>query len=205
MPKRKPSKPPSAPKVKRTRSPKKVPHYAEVVRLRVERAVIKFDHVEDPDLTDAIAKAGKLAKNLPDDAWVPEYFDPSLYVPIVTDVTTESDVAEFLEPGEQFDPEIALEGLDRTRFMILSADIESGEGEIALQPWFVVDRPSLIMADICRDWVWDLEKLGIIHLADRLDAMIKGAPVKPSDRILFASRMVSGPKPKPEPKTKPKK
>ena len=37
-----------------------------------------------------------------------------------------------------------------TRF--LKGNCDTGEGELALQPWLQVDEPELLASDLCRGW-----------------------------------------------------
>ena len=72
-----------------------------------------------------------------------------------------------------------------TRFVLLSGNLDTGEGEVIGQPWLSADLPNLLISDIARDWIEELESLGLTGLSDRFDELRAGSPPQPSDLVRF--------------------
>lgn len=168
------------------RSPRRSKYYVRVARLRIETAVIEVDAANDDEAGQmALAEAMRLSPK----AWTPEPFDDANYGPHVDTMVT----------GEDFDPPVELNLTDvatlfadtETRYLLLKASGDGYEGDVVLEPWFIVDHPDLLASDLTRDWIAALNRLGVTHLSERLDDLAAGEPAKPSDRILF-----SAPKPR---------
>jgi hypothetical protein len=71
------------------------------------------------------------------------------------------------------------------RFVFLSGNLATGEGDVICQPWLIIEPPDLLMSDIARDWIDKLKALGLTSLSDRLDDLRAGAPPMPSDFVRF--------------------
>ena len=72
-----------------------------------------------------------------------------------------------------------------TRFILLSGNLDTGEGEVIGQPWLSVELPDLLISDIAHDWIEKLEALGLTGLSDRFDELRAGSPPQPSDLVRF--------------------
>ena len=120
---------------------------------------------------------------MPPKAWTSAPFDDASYGPHVDTMVT----------GEDFDPpaELRAEAAAKlladieTRYLLLKASGDGDEGNVVLEPWFIVDQPDLLASDLTRDWIAALERLGLTYLSERLDDLAAGGSAKPSDRILF--------------------
>ena len=142
--------------------------------------------MEATDHKDAERKALELVEQLPQEARTTNPFDPNVYKPHLetmiaedefsaTDVPNRERAAEFLADSE-------------TRNLLLKADGDGADGDILLQPWFIVDHADLLAPDLCRDWIGSLNELGLTYMSERLDDLAGGSPLIPSDRILFDPR-----------------
>lgn len=161
-------------------------HYAQVARLRLETAIIEFEaDTGNDDGAQQIAE--QEAKRLPQSAWRLQPFDRKAYAPFVMSLLDETEVDECqeLNPRKSVDPHKLVDVSGATCFTLLSADLDTGEGDLIRQPWLDVDPPSLLLSDIARDWTDKLEALGLTNLADRLDELMEGSQLAPSDLIRF--------------------
>ncbi len=164
------------------RSPKRVKYYVRLARPRIETAIVEVEAADD---TEAQRKALSQATRMPPTAWTTDPFVRAKYQPHVETMVTGAD----FDPPIELVPEYAAELLaePETRYLLLKASGDGDEGDVVLEPWFVVDRPDLLASDLTRDWIAALECLGITHMSERLDDLAAGSRPKPSDRILFAA------------------
>jgi hypothetical protein len=175
----------------------RVSHLVRVARIRVETAVVRIEG-NDRDDEDAEREAIEKAELLPDDAWVMQSFDETAYRPHVQSMISREEIAELTQEGRSADAELADLG-EAIHYQLLKANCDTGEGELALQPWLEVDRPDvggeqIGPLDLCRGWIGALEELGLTHLSERLDDLSAGSPPMPSDLVLFNVKRRSPPK-----------
>jgi hypothetical protein len=182
-----------------------IKHYATVVRIRIETALVEFDAPDDLDAATIVAR--DVAEGLPDDAWTLDPYDDASYRPHVHAICDEFQLAEFHEPGEvagdlrsQVD-----EAASECRYLLLRGNLEDGSGDVIWQPWLKTDPPDLLSSDIAAEWIYDLRAPGIDQKSHRLDEIAGGAKPMPSDKILFAEPGPDDPKPRRKKARKPKK
>ena len=164
-------------------SPRRLKFHVLVARPRIDTAIVEVEATDDEE---AERKALEKATRLPTAAWGTQPFDPSAYRPHVENMIAED---EFTTTGQP-DGERVAELLDETetRYLLLKANCDTAEGDVLLQPWFVVDQPDLLASDLSRDWHASLQELGLTHMSQRLDDLAGGTPPMPSDQILFGAR-----------------
>jgi hypothetical protein len=170
----------------------RVSHLMRVARIRVETALVEIEG-DDRDDEEAEREAIGKAQLLPDDAWVMQPFDESAYRPHVQSMISREELTELAKEGRSADAALADLG-EAVHYQILKANCDTGEGELALQPWLQVDEPDLLASDLCRGWIDALEGLGLTHLSERLDDLNAGSPPMPSDLVLFNVKRRSPPK-----------
>ncbi|MGO8780254.1 MAG: hypothetical protein ACLQKK_15280, partial [Rhodomicrobium sp.] len=110
--------------------------------------------------------------------------------PFVMSIVDETEVGELCEapsPNRAIDPYELVDASSVTRFVLLSGNLDTGEGEVISQPWLSVDLPNLLISDIAHDWIKKLEALGLTGLSDRLDELREGSPPQPSDLVRFGA------------------
>jgi hypothetical protein len=162
------------------RSPRRSKYYVRVARPRIETAVVEVEAVDDEE---AEQRALEQATQLSEACWAIEPFDMGAYGPHVDKMVSGDD----FDPVVELDRDQATELLAETatHYLLLRADCNAGEGEVVVQPWFVVDDPDLLASDLTRDWLRSLEQLRLTYMSERLDDLASGETPKPSDRILF--------------------
>lgn len=161
-------------------SPRRSKYYVRVARPRIETAVVEVDAVDDEE---AEQRAHEQATQLSEASWALEPFDIGSYRTHVDTMVSGDD----FDPVVQLDRDQATELLAETatHYLLLRADCDAGEGEVVVQPWFVVDDPDLLASDLTREWLRSLEQLRLTYMSERLDDLASGETPKPSDRILF--------------------
>ena len=167
---------------------RRVSHLVRVARIRVETAVVEIKG-DDRDDEEAERQAIEKAELFSDDVWVMQPFDESAYRPHVQSMIPREELAELVKEGRSADAALAELG-EAVHYQVLKANCDTGEGELALQPWLQVDEPDLL----CRGWIDALEDLGLTHLSERLDDLTAGSPPMPSDLVLFNVKRRSPPK-----------
>lgn len=170
----------------------RVSHLVRVARIRVETALVEIEG-DDRDDEEAERQAIEKAKSLPDDVWVMQPFEEAAYRPHVQSMISREEIAELTEEGRSADAALAELG-EAIHYQPLTANCDTGEGELALQPWLQVDEPDLLASDLCRGWIGALEELGLTLLSERLDDLSAGSPPMPSDLVLFNVKRRSPPK-----------
>ena len=138
---------------------RRVSHVVRVARIRVETAVVEIEG-DDRDDEEAARQAIEKAELLPDDVWVMQPFDESAYRPHVQSMISREEIAELTQEGRSADAELADLG-EAIYYQLLKANCDTGEGELALQPWLAVDEPDLLSSDLCRGWIDALQELGL--------------------------------------------
>jgi hypothetical protein len=132
---------------------KKQRHYVRVCRPRFEIAIVEM---EEADSENAKIGAVAVAASLPAKAWKMLPFDKERYFPHVEECTTDSDM-----DAAAFGDESKEELIERFRnvrddrgkaYLLLMADIESGEGEVIAEPWCNCSDPGALELDIANDW-----------------------------------------------------
>ena len=121
-------------------------HYAQVARLRVETAIIEFD-VDPNDVEGAQTIAEQRANQLRQSSWHLEPFDADEYAPFVMSIVHETEVDEIRQeraPIGTVDPQKQVDVTGEIRFVLLSGNLSTGEGEIICQPWLTMDPPDLL-------------------------------------------------------------
>jgi hypothetical protein len=169
------------------RKPDQVTYVAQVARVRIETAVVKIK-ADASKAEDAIAKAIVRAKQLPAAAWTMEPYDPNSYRPHVQEIATQDELEEDRQRGGPASDEELIDAREHTRYLLLTANSETAEGDVILQPWLVVDQPDLLASDLCREWIAALQSLGLTHMSERLDDLAAGGRPRPSDRVMFAAK-----------------
>jgi hypothetical protein len=139
-------------------------HYVRVCRPRFEIAVLEIDADDDDQAEDmAVGQAIKL----PAAGWHLLSFDDEAYQPHVESCHSEHTIDANVEdePGEREEyikelqsPERA-EAMHCVRYLLLYADVGTGEGSVIFEPWFPVGEPQLLEHDLAGDWVRELEAI----------------------------------------------
>lgn len=140
---------------------------AKLVRLRFEVAEVDVDVANDDGVSahgNASHKVAELlakraADRLPDCQWEDQtslYSDR--YDPWVAWLISEHDVDA--DGGESLDEYAKDEQpLEDLSYLLLEADLFSGEGRLIMQPWFNADNQGLLEADVIGDWIAELRNL----------------------------------------------
>jgi hypothetical protein len=169
---------------------KRVSHLVRVARIRVETAVVAIEG-DDKDDEEAERQAIEKAQLFSDDVWVMRPFDESAYRPHVESMVSREELAELAKEGGSADAALADLG-EAVHYQILKANCDTGEGELALQPWLQIDEPDLLASDLCGGWI-DAggprpdPSVGAPGRSDRGQSM-------PSDLVLFNVKRRSPPK-----------
>jgi hypothetical protein len=144
-----------------------------VARLRIEVAEFHLDFADNDvgshpqTVADAVSALAQLsARELPESSWQDgtELFDYE-YQPWTIEVLSEEELGpdepEASDEDEEIDPEEFLERepLRWTKYLLLEADTNAGEGRLIVQPWFRADEPDLMESDLIGDWIADLEAI----------------------------------------------
>ena len=168
-------------------------HFVQVARIRIETAILGID-VDESDDADVEREAIETANSIADVDWVMQPFDRASYQPHVQSIISQEEIDELEEIGSTKSVEALVDANDDIRYLLLQADTASGEANVVLQPWLVVDEPNLLTSDLCREWLASLEELGLTHMSERLDDLASGAPMQTSDQIMFGARRQRKPK-----------
>jgi hypothetical protein len=98
------------------------------------------------DRDEAVDKAKKKAAKISDHFWQGE-FRPGDYGIDALTVLSDSDFEPDEVPGEYMS-----ECADDFRYMLLKANIDSGEGVLLVEPWLRDSGDPLLAADLLKDW-----------------------------------------------------
>ena len=175
------------------RQRKQPSHFVQVARIRIETTIFGIDVDEDDD-ADVEREAIETANSIADVDWVMQPFDRASYQPHVQSIISQEEIEELEEIGSTKSVETSVDANDDIRYLLLQADTASGEANVVLQPWLVVDEPNLLTSDLCREWLASLKELGLTHMSERLDDLASGAPMQTSDQIMFGARRQRKPK-----------
>lgn len=143
-------------------------------RVRLVRPVFQYVdvEVEAEEESEALSSALAGAETVPDSEWHGN-FDPDEYG---ADAVAVDDTAEI-------DEEIFESIAGEKKYLLLKADIDSGEGEVLYQPW-MREISDLMVADLCSDWSGELaeaEEVGAERFYDWLERharFLKDGPAK---------------------------
>ncbi len=129
---------------KRPSKLKKIKHAVQVVRFRMEYAIVEFDAVPSQDETKIKTTAEKLAAKLPDAEWKIQKFNRRTNKAHAVKVASQEDVDDCLkDSGERrrakWFANLVEDSPHSVRYMVLRGDQESGEGEVLNEPWFETD------------------------------------------------------------------
>ncbi len=149
----------------------KTKFYVRLTRPVFQVAVLE---VEAGDHEEAVAIALNNAENIEDIDWIGE-FDPESYT---------YDTQYVIETDEADEAFMFYELNDSQKYLLLSANTDSGEGETVYQPWMTTIG-DLMTADMGGDWVEQLKELrdeGINeyykHLEELQSQSVKKGPAK---------------------------
>ena len=159
---------------------RQISHLVQVARVRIETAVVEIEG-GDIDDEEAERQAIEEAEFLPREVWTLQPFDANANRPHVQAMLSHD---EFAENGKTLHTEL-VNASEPIRYLLLKANCDTGEADLVLQPWLVVDQPDLLASDLVRAWIDVLQDLGVTHLSQRLDDLAAGSPPLPSDQVLF--------------------
>lgn len=143
-------------------------------RVRLVRPVFQYVdmEVEAGEEYEAVSTALEGAGTIPDGEWRGN-FDPEEYGVDAVHVTEAAGV----------DEEMFTSIAEEKKYLLLKADIDSGEGEVVYQPW-IGEISDLMLADLCSDWTGELaeaEEGGVARFydwAERHARFLKEGPAK---------------------------
>ena len=136
-------------------------YYAKVVRVRLEVACVE---VEGDDIKTGHEAADRAldaatANDLP---WKLLPYDSEAYAPHVEMLVSDPELTEAGETAEVVRRWMrSPESSAQDRYLVLHADLETGEGRTILQPW-LSEAAGLTLADLCGEWMDDLADLSEI-------------------------------------------
>ena len=142
-------------------------HYVRVCRPRFEVAVLEIEADDDEQAQDIAIRE---ATELPRERWHLLPFNGEHYQPHVetchSEHTIDANAADEEGVREAYVEELkspeAGEAIEDIRYLLLFADVWSGEGRVVFEPWFrfCVDEPELIEHDLAGDWMRKLKAVG---------------------------------------------
>lgn len=92
--------------------------------------------------------------------WKPIKRAPDDYLPHIERCLTENDFAANEMTIEEGREELSsLDVPEQDQYLLLYADTFAGEGELVPQPW-LLRQSSLMISDLCSDWIIDLQAFG---------------------------------------------
>ncbi len=145
-----------------------------VSRPVIRTVIIEVDAESDEQAAEmALDKATQLSEQ----AWSGE-FEPESYGYDIVDVVPKDDILEQQEEDESY----LAQRIDAVRYLLLRADADAGEGALLFQPWLQF-APPLVIADICQDWLEDMQLLadeGVDGVMEWLDELaVDATPIPP--------------------------
>jgi len=144
----------------------------------VTRPVIQsiIIEVEADDEDEAADKAFQQAFEIGDELWSGG-FEPDSYGHDIVSV-----VEQGQEPARAQEESLLHDRISDIKYLLLRGDRKLGEGAMLFQPW-LHDRSSLFVADVCKDWLDDIQLLadeGVEGLAEWIEnPMVDAAPIPP--------------------------
>lgn len=133
-------------------------YYAKVVRIRLEVACVEIDDDDIKTGQEAADRAldAATADDLP---WKLLPYDADAYAPHVEMLVSDPELTEAGETAQVIRRWMrSPESSAQDRYLILHADLETGEGRTILQPW-LSEAAGLTLADLCGEWMDDLADL----------------------------------------------
>ncbi len=133
-------------------------YYAKVVRLRLEVACVE---IEGDDIKTGQEAADRAldAATADDLSWRMLPYDTEAYAPHVEMLVSDPDLSEAGETATVIRRWMrSPESSNQDRYLVLHADLETGEGRTILQPW-LSEAAGLPLADLCGEWMDDLADL----------------------------------------------
>lgn len=132
-------------------------YYAKVVRIRLEVACVEID--DDIKTGQEAADRALDAATADDLPWKLLPYDADAYAPHVEMLVSDPELAEAGETAQVIRRWMrSPESSAQDRYLILHADLETGEGRTILQPW-LSEAAGLTLADLCGEWMDDLADL----------------------------------------------
>ena len=131
--------------------------------IKLSKPAFKTTVVEvEAESEEAAALEGFLrAAVLPDDAWrANKAQDYILDIQLVLQTSEQSYV----------DDSDYINDIDDIHYLPLKADSSTGEGSVPLQPW-MMERDSLLLADVLRDWQLALDGMYEEHLKEHTQTL----------------------------------
>ncbi|MCU0953262.1 MAG: hypothetical protein MUC37_01325 [Hyphomicrobium sp.] len=133
-------------------------YYAKVVRVRLEVACVEIDGDDIRTGQEAADRAldAAMADDLP---WKMLPYDDEAYAPHVEMLVSDPELSEAGETADVVRRWMrSPESSAQDRYLVLHADLETGEGRTILQPW-LSEAAGLTLADLCGEWMDDLADL----------------------------------------------
>ncbi len=133
-----------------------------VSRPIIQTVIVEVEADGDEQAAEAALDQALL---LSQDAWSGE-FDASSYGFDVIGLLPKDEAQSAEDPYLQ-------DRCDAIKYLLLRADAESGEGALLFQPW-LHDEPALFVADVCQDWLDDVQLLadeGVEGVAEWLEEL----------------------------------
>lgn len=133
-------------------------YYAKVVRVRLEVACVEIESDDIKTGQEAADRAldAATADDLP---WKLLPYDSEAYAPHVEMLVSDPEIAEAGETAQVIRRWMrSPESSAQDRYLVLHADLETGEGRTILQPW-LSEAAGLTLADLCGEWMDDLADL----------------------------------------------
>lgn len=121
-------------------------YFVRVMRPVFQESVIEVDATNEEE---AVMDALKKAALQPEQNWSGQ-FDDENYAQQIVEVVPEDELKGSDVSDQDFDVTLK-------RYALLEASTESGEGQVAPQPW-MQEISGLMLADICGDWSDELEE-----------------------------------------------
>lgn len=146
----------------RTKSEPNRTYFVMLARPVVQNALVS---VQADTHEDAVAQALARAAALPTPAWKGR-FENERYAYDVTVVLAQDEL------GPDVNPELLAKSLkDNYEYMLLQANLETGEGRVVFQPW-LAHCSDLMIADVTQDWVDQMQGIrdeGLDSFFDELE------------------------------------
>jgi hypothetical protein len=138
-------------------------------KVRIVRPVFQsvIVEVEADSEEEAVATALGQADTIPEEDWI-GVFDSEKYFydAQCLEEDFDEDHLEVDEDAEHFiDPD------EYVRYLLLKANIYSGDGEVLYQPWLEEEVDDNILADLCMDWSGQLEGIQKDDVDDVIEIM----------------------------------
>lgn len=169
-------------------------HYVRLCRPRFEVAVLEIE-AEDDD--PAMLAALEQAENVPAGDWHLQSISDEVYLPHVelchSEHTIEANIGDDAAEREEYVKELhAIDRPNEIRYLLLLADVGTGEGRVIYEPWFSAGEPELLEHDLVGDWMLELQSVGEEGL-ENFEAMAEAAAVDPKPAVRQRSSIIPFP------------